>query len=516
MKGNKERRHIPAMFLVVILVVSVLATVPMAGADPGDAIDDFIGTGPYICIGYATTVLVDVDEDGTDDTQVVFATNTGEAYVDVDSSASGKWYFFTGMDNHCGGFTPWNRGRFVINFVDILAPGFVWDNSTTWTYKRIPSLSVEAYHDGSVASGDWSTAYQSVQAYQNRFQIDPKTGTSTPIGDWSVGCGWTLHEFSDSTGIMELYVSTDYCENILDDLILKTATIIDTDGDGISDADETAGWDITEYNCDGSVSGTYPVTSDPTLADTDGDGLSDFEEKEGWHVSCTISTGPVEYDVQSNPGVADYDGDGKTDAEEATAGTDPNRGDTDCDSAYDTNDGFEMDNWLNPLHFDTDGDGVSDGEEIDRWVAAGYSLADAIANTNDSAIPPMPGSPELCPDKYRWGSYNWDPAPDTFVGRQEVRFVNHGTGDAYNVIATVTCMPVNVVASDPNVTLGDIPASGSAWSSDIFELRVDMTNPQDPNKGICWRVEYDDAAGVHHVIEDVAMYCGDGCSDICP
>ena len=35
-----------------------------------------------------------------------------------------------------------------------------------------------------------------------------------------------------------------------------------------------------------------------------------------------------------------------------------------------------------------------------------------------------------------------------------------------------------------------------------------MTNPQDPNKGICWRVEYDDAAGVHHPIENVAKYCG--------
>jgi len=124
--------------------------------------------------------------------------------------------------------------------------------------------------------------------------------------------------------------------------------------------------------------------------------------------------------------------------------------------------------------------------------------------------------PKLCPDKYRWGSYNWDPFPDTFVGRQEVHFMNNGPGDAYNVTATVTCTPINVVATDPTVTLGDIPAGGSAWSTDTFELRVDMTNPQDPNKGICYRVEYDDAAGVHHTIEDVAKYCGEECSAICP
>lgn len=124
--------------------------------------------------------------------------------------------------------------------------------------------------------------------------------------------------------------------------------------------------------------------------------------------------------------------------------------------------------------------------------------------------------PYLCPDEYRWGSYNWDPFPATFVGRTEVRFVNSGTGDVYNVTARVTCMPINVVATDPDVTIGDIPAGGSAWSTDTFELRVDMTNPQDPNKGICWRVEYDDAAGVHHVIDNVAKYCGEECSDICP
>ena len=125
---------------------------------------------------------------------------------------------------------------------------------------------------------------------------------------------------------------------------------------------------------------------------------------------------------------------------------------------------------------------------------------------------------ELCPDEYRWGcgGWCWDPFPDTFVGRQEVHFVNKGAFDVYNVTATVTCTPINVVATDPDVTLGDIPAGGSAWSSDTFELRVDMTNPQGPDKGICWRVEYDDAAGVHHVIENVPKFCGENCSDICP
>ena len=128
---------------------------------------------------------------------------------------------------------------------------------------------------------------------------------------------------------------------------------------------------------------------------------------------------------------------------------------------------------------------------------------------------------ELCPDEYRWSihhtpPYEWDPFPMLFRNWTDVHFVNSGSGDAYNVTATITCAPGNVNIVDGDVTLGDIPAGSGAWSQDFFMLEVDMTNPQDPNKGICWRVEYDDAAGVHHVIEDVAKYCGEKCSDICP
>ena len=129
---------------------------------------------------------------------------------------------------------------------------------------------------------------------------------------------------------------------------------------------------------------------------------------------------------------------------------------------------------------------------------------------------------ELCPDEYRWNTsvsskgYEWDPFPTLFRAWNDVHFVNNGTGDAYNVIATITCAPVNVNIIDGNVTLGDIPAGGSAWSKDFFLLEVDMTNPQGPDKGICWRVEYDDAAGVHHVIKNVPKFCGENCSDICP
>ena len=115
-----------------------------------------------------------------------------------------------------------------------------------------------------------------------------------------------------------------------------------------------------------------------------------------------------------------------------------------------------------------------------------------------------------CPDEYRWG----DPAPGysynnmpIFESWMEAHFVNSGIGDAYNVTATISYAPVNVTIVDGNVALGDIPAGGSAWSTgDTFTLEVDMSNPQNPNEGIKWRVEYDDTAGVHHVVENVPEF----------
>lgn len=183
--------------------------------------------------------------------------------------------------------------------------------------------------------------------------------------------------------------------------------IPDTDGDGLSDEEELAGWEITIYDCEGNEVDSYHVTSDPCQADEDDDGLNDSEEKAGWHVKYRYQLSPppqpqwiwVEYDVKSNPREADIDADGLNDWKEKVRKTDPNRADTDCDSAWNTNDGFEIDWGLNPLDFDTDGDGLSDGLEIDLWIiAAGYSpdepdtvpfevLEWAVSKTNDPDIP---------------------------------------------------------------------------------------------------------------------------------
>jgi len=158
---------------------------------------------------------------------------------------------------------------------------------------------------------------------------------------------------------------------------------------------------------------------------------------------------------------------------------------------------------------------VECADEPFTFQLAAMDKGTAIIATQDVTItvPPCP-KPDLCPDEYRWSihhtpPYEWDPFPMLFRSWTDVHFVNSGSGDAYNVTATITCAPVNVNIVDGDVTLGDIPAGSGAWSQDFFMLEVDMTNPQDPNKGIVWRLEYDDAAGNHHVIEDIPTFCGE-------
>lgn len=155
----------------------------------------------------------------------------------------------------------------------------------------------------------------------------------------------------------------------------------DSDGDGLTNGAETDGWTVEVRNCLCRVIETRHVTSDPYIVDTDGDGLTDYEERWGWDVTYKGNCPdvppelvPIEYHVRSDPRNPDADSDGLNDLQEKTNGTDPNRSNTDCDGAWDTNDRFEVENDMNPLNIDTDDDGLTDGEEIDLWIGAcGYS-----------------------------------------------------------------------------------------------------------------------------------------------
>lgn len=121
----------------------------------------------------------------------------------------------------------------------------------------------------------------------------------------------------------------------------------DSDGDGLADAAEEAGWLITVLYANGDQV-TSVVTSDPNEADTDGDGISDLDERL----------------YGSNPRSSDTDADGLTDYEELNEWySDPWNQDTDGDGYID---GLDVSFGTSPILADTDGDQMDDNEELEE------------------------------------------------------------------------------------------------------------------------------------------------------
>lgn len=126
---------------------------------------------------------------------------------------------------------------------------------------------------------------------------------------------------------------------------------IDTDGDGLSDADEQRGF-IVEYVLTGGDKRKIAVTSDPEVRDTDGDGLDDYTEfaeatnprsadTDHDRLSDYLETGTFD----SDPLKQDSDGDGINDIGELEQGTSIRLADTDGDQFSDL---FELEQGTNP------------------------------------------------------------------------------------------------------------------------------------------------------------------------
>ncbi len=134
------------------------------------------------------------------------------------------------------------------------------------------------------------------------------------------------------------------------------AAYIDSDGDGLTDAEELIGWTISYLNATGDLV-SYHTYSDILKADTDDDGLSDGEEidigyggsptdpnatdtdgdgleddKERWKVFITEKGEVEERNVVASPLDYNSDSDGLNDLQERDLGTDPRSNDTDADN----------------------------------------------------------------------------------------------------------------------------------------------------------------------------------------
>lgn len=142
----------------------------------------------------------------------------------------------------------------------------------------------------------------------------------------------------------------------------EDSTDWDTDGDGLTDAEEKAlGLDYKNPDTDGDgLTDNEEITlvyTDPLCPDTDGNGISDGDDDiDGDGISNKDEIG-----FKTNPIDADTDGDNLTDYEEIHIhGTDPLTADTDGDGLSDHDD-IEL--GFSPLLYDTDKNGIADAEE---------------------------------------------------------------------------------------------------------------------------------------------------------
>lgn len=211
---------------------------------------------------------------------------------------------------------------------------------------------------------------------------------------------------------------------------------IDSDGDGILDSVESAGWrtaagavyvtdpHMADTDGDGLTDGEeagaqsaetelFEGASDPTRADSDDDGLGDKAELVGWSSTRgeTYVTDPM------NP---DTDGDGLPDGMEAgpsvsdAAGgvvyavvANPLTADSDGDEILDVD---EIDLSIDAFSVDSDGDGLGDAEEVALGTAPeladtdadGFSDGYEVVNADSQGLDPLWPDVKIEPSTYAW------------------------------------------------------------------------------------------------------------------
>ena len=446
MKEKKERRHITTTFLVVMMMALVLATITIASADYIDT------TGP-----------------------------TGDFFVYSES-------YIEGTDVASYGDKIYVNNGARIN---------VYTVSISDMSKR------DQHPDNPEATGP---ILPRTFTYEPSLSFDLPSGISAPTSYSEL--------YVDSTGIYQVVGRNSVVNYTVSggsatySVVIPSSTVPNGEGLSFLARDTVTGkfYSGNEWNTDGSVN-TDPMVTGARRAVYGWDGTAWVEEF-SYH-GFPMAAGMSHFDGMEF--VRDSDGTGYMYVSDMTTNYIGQWRLNDDGSWTETN----LFEYTDPSTLYVEGMGF--GALGHFWASASTGSSGYVYEIGGGALggyipPPI----ELCPDEYRWNTavsptgYEWDPFPALFRSWNDVHFINSGPGDAFSVTASISYAPANVVIVDGDVTLGDISAGGSAWSSDFFELEVDMTNPQDPNEGIKWTVEYDDAGGVHHAIVDVPEFCPSG------
>jgi hypothetical protein len=415
-----------------------------------------------------------------------WATGTNNAAARIAAFADGNWHHFA----------------FVVDAtsVTIYRDGVQWDTMAVTHINILKPVTTNSRHRFG-ADGDGGTElegrYDDLRLYDHSLTATEVANIYDPGDSDSDGLpdSWEL-AFAGITGLTDLNgtltgpgpgsATGDYDGDGLSDLDEYTAetnpTLVDSDGDNISDSNEIAGKDAA------GVVHSFGAT-DPKLADTDTDTIRDDYELEGKNAAGTAHTfGPT------NPNNSDSDSDGMSDpyelANNLSGGLNPNTDDSTGNLDGDASNWSNLDEYLgfntNGVQtradsLDTDGDGLQDIVEQNNaiWTNTGSTGTNPTDQDSDNdglndnlENPDLPYSAGVTPT-------NSDPnKADTEIdGLPDSNEVNAGTNpeesdtdvDTYNDIVEL------LNGSDPLVA-GSIPASTAVIAGTDFEGSLPWLN----------------------------------------
>ena len=222
-------------------------------------------------------------------------------------------------------------------------------------------------------------------------------------------------------------------------------------------------WSITPYGNDKLLvldrydeDNTYyllksATASSPNSVDTDNDGLTDAQEALTYHTF---------------PYCADSDNDGLTDAQEIQNATDPLNSDSDNDGIPDV---YEVNRYnTNPLNPDSDNDGLSDGQELSRYYYDGFESDgsstipwDACISWSISTSNPYAGTKSARFLPSAWFDIEYPvPTEMNFMFKTSFYTVSNALNPGPYFPSYVTCVPLEIYIDD---VLCDQLASPREW-----------------------------------------------------
>lgn len=165
--------------------------------------------------------FADIDADGRYETMVLLRVVSGHGGIANVSGADRKVYTFGYARCGTSATDPSNTqpAQISLRFIDTTQPGFAATNPASWQYKTVRSVQIDHSYDGGwmCPRPGASPAYAAVHGYREFNQAGEITATVQRNGYRAT------HAFDDAAGVKELYLRSDYCENELNNLLLRAA-----------------------------------------------------------------------------------------------------------------------------------------------------------------------------------------------------------------------------------------------------------------------------------------------------